>query len=147
MIKEISFKEYVSSMRDLFKDHWEEIASNKGKRNLHINENLFITIEEMGQLLTLGVFIENKLVGYSVNFLTIDTHDCTKKLCCNDAIYIDKKYRKGSLGLKLIKEVEKKAKERGCYATICHSKPNTSLDKLLERIDYTIKDFLYMKEL
>ena len=55
-------------------------------------------------------------------------------------------YRKGSIGIKLIKETEKQAKKLNCYGVVWHAKPNSSLDKLLEKLDYNIKDFLYLKE-
>ena len=142
----ISFKLNLSKMQNLFKEHWEEVASNKSTRSLNVNEDLFILMEEQNLLLTLGVFDENNLIGYSVNILSPDLHDKSKFFYANDAIYISPKYRNGSLGIKLIKEVEKYAKLTGAYGILCHAKPTTKLDDLLPRLGYTVKDILYLKE-
>ena len=146
MIKVISFKENIKEMRELFKPHWEEIATNKQSRNLNVNEDLFFLLEETKKLLTIGAFIDNKLIGYSVNIITPDTHDKTKIFCNNDALYVSKEYRKGNIGIKLIKKTETIASTMGLYGVLWHAKPNSSLDKLLEKLNYSIKDFLYMKE-
>lgn len=146
MIKPFSFKEYLPRLKELFVDHWEEIASNKETRNLNVAEDLFISLEQQGSLLSLGAFVDEKLIGYSINIFNIDPHDKEKILCINDALYVVPLFRNGSTGIKLIKETEKVAKESGAYATIWHAKPDSSLNKLLIKLDYKIKDFLYMKE-
>jgi hypothetical protein len=147
IIEKFLFSDKVEEIRELAKPHWEEVASMKGKRNLDIDEDFFLKTEQNGQLLCLGLFIEGKLIGYSVNILARDTHDKSKLICNNDALFILKEHRNGRGGVLVIKETEKEAKALGAFAVIWHAKPNSPLDKLLERMEYGIKDFLYMKEI
>ena len=85
-IKEFSFKNCLPQLRELFKTHWEEVASNKHSRNLNIDEDMFILLEENKILLSIGAFNEDILIGYSINIISKDTHYCTKILCGNDAL-------------------------------------------------------------
>lgn len=145
-LRTFSYKEQLPHLQELFVEHWEEIASDKQSRQLNPANEYFIALEEVNHLLCVGVFDGDKIVGYSVNVLAPDTHDCTKLLCMNDALYLSPNYRQGTRGIRLIKETEKQAKNRGIYGVLWHAKPNTSLDLLLDKMNYNVKDLLYIKE-
>jgi predicted GNAT superfamily acetyltransferase len=147
MIKNISIKEYSKDILELGKEHWEEVGTKKGTRSLNIDVNYFQTLEDSGILLSLGAFHDDILIGYSINFITRDTHDCTKLICINDVIFIQKNYRDTGFGLKLIRQTEKEAKKLNCTFVKWHVKPNTNLDMVLEKMKYDLVEFIYMREL
>jgi GNAT superfamily N-acetyltransferase len=147
MIKQISLREHSSKIQELSISHWEEVATNKHSRKLNLDVEAFFLLEDKGFLISLGAFIDNSLIGYSISAFVPDMHDRSKLLCINDAIFILEDYRNGSIGIKLIKETETLAKARGAYALIWHAKVGTALDKLLPKLSYEVKDILHMKEL
>lgn len=146
MIIPFNFFEHLDELKVLFTPHWEEIASNKHSRTLNVDYEYYKQLDDLGALLCIGAFKDNAIVGYSINAIVKDAHDCTKIICNNDALYVKPEFRTGSIGIKLIKETEKLAKERNCYGVIWHAKPGSPLDHLLEKIGYYVKDLLYMKE-
>ncbi len=145
--KEISFLRTHKEMQPLFEEHWEETAFNKGVRKLNVAVDLFIELEKRGLFLAVGVYKDGLLVGYTLSIKTIDTHDCTRTIMGNDAVFISRPYREGYVGIKLIKVTEELAKQRGANTYVWHVKPNTALDKLMQLKNYTVADILYKKEL
>ena len=133
-------------MQKLFEDHWDEVASHKEIRSLNIHLEAYKQLNDLNLLICIGAFEDDVIVGYSVNFLAVDLHDCTKVISQNDAIYVDPKYRKGSVGIKLIKAIEKESADRGATFVNWHAKVNTPLDHVLEKLGYGVKEIIYAKE-
>jgi GNAT superfamily N-acetyltransferase len=129
----------------LFEDHWQEIALNKGVMTLSPNWKSYYELEERGQLVALAAWFGDELVGYSVSFVFPHSHYSQVSVMQNDVLFVDKAHRKGGLGLRLIAETENIAAERGCQVVLFHSKKDTTLGKILDRRGYGIQDIIHSK--
>lgn len=144
----ISVVEQMPRVMPLLRAHWEEVARNKEVMVLDPNVEVYKALEDRGQLISLGAFEDDELVGYSVTIL-VDKHLHYAGLCYgqNDVIFVDEAHRAGMLGFRLIRETERLVKERGGRLMFWHAKPDTPFDALLPRLGYGVQDVIYSREL
>src|SRR5678815_1801678 len=96
----------MDMLHELFSDQWEELAKNKQLMVLKPDKAAYERLERAGNLLSIFVYDNDTIVGYSLNILTNHIHYADLKMAANDVIFLDKAYRLGPTGLKLIKETE-----------------------------------------
>ena len=89
---------------------------------------------------------DDELIGYSVNVVTRNLH-YDLRVCQNDVLYLTPEHRLGPLGLRLIRDTERHAREAGAKIMLWHAKQGTSLDGLLPRIDYQVQEIMYSRVL
>lgn len=135
--------EMLANAGELFSEHWEEVALNKDVMVLKPDEQRYRNIEANGMLLAIGAFEDGKIVGYSVNIVTTHSHYADLVICNNDVLFVTESKRAGRLGLKLIRETERLAKERGVQLMLWHAKPNTALEKMMPRLGYGVQDIIF----
>ena len=146
-IKLATVDEMLAEAQTLFDEHYEEIARNKHVMVLKPDEETYRKSEEMGTIFILSARQGDKLIGYSVNFVTNHLHYADLKLAQNDLLFISKEHRGGRIGLKLIKETEKHATSLGCKLMLWHAKESTTLAHMLPRLKYGVQDIIFSKEL
>ena len=146
-IKLATVDEMLATAQTLFDEHYEEIARNKHVMVLKPDEETYRKSEEMGTIFILSARQGDKLIGYSVNFVTNHLHYADLKLAQNDLLFISKEHRGGRVGLKLIKETEKHATLLGCKLMLWHAKESTTLAHMLPRLKYGVQDIMFSKEL
>ena len=105
--------EMLANAGELFSEHWEEVALNKQVMVLKPDEQRYRAVETQGMSLIIGAFEDGKIVGYSVNIVTTHSHYADLVICNNDLLFVTESKRSGRLGVRLIKETERLAKERG----------------------------------
>lgn len=145
----ISVTEQMPLVMPLLRAHWEEVARNKAVMVLDPDVETYKALEDRGLLIALGAFDGEVLVGYSVTML-VAKHLHYAGLCYaqNDVIFVDQAHRGASrLGLQLILETERIAKERGARLIFWHAKPDTPFDTLLPRLGYAVQDIIHSREL
>lgn len=147
MIKEVNIDDVFNSIQNLFIEHREEVTTHKHIMILNPDMDKYRKLEEQGVLLILAAYAEDKLVGYSVNFINNNLHYADLRMCTNDLLFVKKEYRNSSIGFKLIKETERMARERGAGIILWHAKEKTSLSVMLPGIGYGIQDIVFSKEL
>jgi predicted GNAT superfamily acetyltransferase len=131
----------------LFERHYEEVALHKDVMQLDPSWDHYYALEEQGMLLVLGVFVDQVLVGYSVNFFDGHLHHQQSQVCYNDLLFVDPSHRRGRLGLRLVHATEDAARQRGACLILWQAKPHTALDTLLLRQGYGVQDIIYSKAL
>jgi len=134
----------------LFKAHWQEIALNKRLMVLEPHELRYRALEAAGAMLALAAWTpEQQLVGYAVSFITQHLHYAGLTYAQNDILFVAQEHRRTGLGLDLIAETERIAKERGAQLVLWHAKQGTALDRLLGRPSskYRVQDVIYSREL
>lgn len=145
---DFSVAAYLSSISDTVKDHWDELAKNKDLMVLAPDVERYAAMEQTGMLLAIAAYDEaGEIVGYSVSFIGTNLHYKDLVYAHNDVVFIAKPYRKGRLGIQLLRETERRAKERGARMMIWHAKENTPLAALLPRLGYGVQDILLSKEI
>lgn len=143
----IGFADVIQANEALGREHYEEIALNKAVMAYAPDVDRYARLEQLGVLLTLGVFKGDVLVGYSVNIITPHLHYRDLLTCHNDMIYIAPAHRRGTLGVKLIKATRDAVKAKGVQLMLWHAKENTPLAKLLPRLGCGVQDILFSEVL
>lgn len=146
-IVEQRFTDLIDQMGELFDEHWEEIARNKEVMILKPDYQKYRALEEIGACKSLIAYYDGKLVGYSINFIQPHMHYSDLVICYNDIVYTDPAYRSKPVGLRLLKETEKKAKEWGARMMLWHVKPDTPMFKIMPRLAYNLGEVIYSKVL
>lgn len=129
----------------LFYKHWEEIAINKDKIKLNPDWGFYEALYSQGLLGVYTVRHSGKLVGYFVVIAKSHPHYKDHLFAVNDIIYIDPDFRKGPVGLKLIKFAESDLKSKGVSVLAVNTKVHKPFDAVLERLGFTNTERLYTK--
>jgi GNAT superfamily N-acetyltransferase len=144
-MREITVDECLAQSEGMFQRHWTELATNKEMMVLRPDVERYRILELGGCLISIGAFLGDELIGYSVNFVTHHMHYSDLIVCQNDILYVDKPHRKGATGIRLILETEKVAKARGAHMVGWHAKPGTALEGLLPRMGYRVQDVCFTR--
>jgi GNAT superfamily N-acetyltransferase len=146
-IEPIKTTEKIQEAWNLLEMHREELATYKHLMVLKPNLESYQKLEDAGKLIGLGLYDEDKIVGYSVLILTTALHYSDLIIAQNDLIYIHPDYRKGKWGLKLIYATEEAAREKGIKMILWHGKEKTIFSELMPKLGYIVQDIMFSKEL
>lgn len=146
-IEFIKTTEWIDKAWPLLEQHREELATYKHMMVLKPDMEKYRAIESAGNLIGMGLFDDEKLVGYSIFIITSALHYADLKIAQNDLIYIDPEYRKTKWGLRLIKASEEAMRERGIKMIMWHGKENTNFAALMPKLGYIVQDIMFSKEL
>lgn len=136
---------YAANQVDaLLRDHWEEVAKNKDLMALAPDWDRYAMLENSGNLFTLFALEGSRVVGYSCNVIDKHMHYKELTIASNDVLFVAPDQR-GTVGLRLINETEKHAKQQGAQLMLWHAKQDSQLDKLLKAKAkrYSVQDIIY----
>jgi len=133
--------------RPLLEKHWEEIALNKDTIKLNPDWDAYADLEDAGILKIFTARLDGKLIGYFVTFVRSHIHYKDHLFAYNDILYLDKDYRKGFTGSKLMKFAEKCLKEDGVTVLVVNTKRHKPFDVLLKWLGYKHIENIYSKVL
>jgi len=145
-LKELKVTEYIEEAWRLLEEHREELMTNEDLMILKPNVELYKALENANSLISIVAFDGDRIIGYSVSFVSPNLHFSDLLLCSNDVLFVTKEHR-GNVGLKLMRMTERLAKERGCGMILWGTKPNTPLAGILPRLKYKVQDIVYSKEI
>ena len=140
-----TYQTVQEEMRTLVGEHWEEIAVNKDKIKLNPDWESYEHLSDEGYLGIYTARSNGALVGYFIVVATPNIHYKDHIFGVNDVLFLQKKYRKGLTGVKLIKFAEKDLKEKGVSVLVINTKVHTPFDKILERMKYSLIERVYSK--
>ena len=146
-IRRAAFMEAYRAVYPLLAEHWGEVAKFKDLMVLNPDIKRYVEAELAGQLVVLVAEVDGQAVGYSANFLLTNLHYADLVYCQNDVLFVALSHREGRLGLALIHETERAAREAGAKMMLWHSKPGTALEKLMPRLLYEVLDTIHAKRL
>ncbi|HEY5993656.1 MAG TPA: GNAT family N-acetyltransferase [Gallionellaceae bacterium] len=146
-IVETTVSDKVAELFPLLQLHRDELATNKALMELAPNVDAYRALEQSGALLALVAYREEEIVGYSINFIGQHMHYSGLRYAHNDALYVAPEHRGGRLGLRLMRETERLAKEKGARMMMWHAKTDTTLEKLMTRTGYAVQDIIFSKEI
>jgi GNAT superfamily N-acetyltransferase len=133
--------------RPLLEKHWEEIALNKDTIKLNPDWDAYADLEDAGILKIFTARFDGNLIGYFVVFVRSHIHYKDNLFAYNDILYLDKDYRKGFTGAKLMKFAEKCLKEDGVSVLVVNTKRHKPFDVLLSWLGYRHIENIYSKVL
>lgn len=138
----------VDEMWNLLVAHWTEVAKNKQVMVLKPDMAKYLQLDAQGALLCLAAIDpDGEIVGYSVCFIGPHIHYADLIVCNNDILFLRDDLRPSRLGLRLMKETERLAAERGARLMLWHAKEETALAKILPRMGYGVQDIIFSKQL
>ncbi len=146
-IVETTVSDKLGELFPLLQAHCEELATAKHLMELSPLVEAYRTMEQSGSLLALVAYVGEDIAGYSINFIGPHLHYSKLRYAHNDALFVTRAHRGGRLGLRLIRETEARAREKGARMMMWHAKPGTTLEKLLPRLDYAVQDVLFAREI
>lgn len=141
-IAEVIASEWLDEASELAHSHWNECERHLQPAGVKVNVEALKALEEVGALLALGVFDDERLVGYCVLILSPHLHyDITTATV--DLLFLAEEYRRGRVGLEMIERANALAKERGAEGVTWAAKPDSTLDHILQRLYGEPVDKLY----
>jgi hypothetical protein len=138
------YEAVVDEIKPLLKRHYEEIAIHK-QFPLRPDWERYETVARLGKLVIVTAREGKKLVGYAVFLVSRHLHYTTQRLAANDVIFIDKPYRLGSAGIRLIAESERILAAAGVDKLMWHVKPSHNWAPILERRGYGTEEIIMAK--
>jgi GNAT superfamily N-acetyltransferase len=135
----------LGEVEALLEKHWEEIALNKEKIKLNPDWDAYASLDQAGQLGIYTARKDTKLVGYFIVVAAPNPHYKDHIFAVNDVIYLDPDYRKGFVGIKLIKFAEKDLKSLGVSVLAINTKVHRPFDSLMERLGFKLIERVYSK--
>lgn len=146
-ILETTIADKIEHVPGLLEAHWHESARNKHLMVLKPDVARYQALETAGALLSLVAYVDDQVVGYSVNVVSPHLHYADLLCAHNDLLFVAEKYRKSPLGLKLIRDTERAAKARGVHLMLWHAKEDTTLANILPKMGCKVQDIIFSKEL
>lgn len=141
--------EKISDIKDemtpLLDNHYDELTLHKEVVKLSVDWERYLKMDEAGALFNLTVRDSGKLVGYSVFYVQQHMHYTGLKMAKNDVLFLAKEYRKGPIGIKIIKRCEKELAEIGVQKIVWHAKQSNYLGELLVLLGYGVEDVILGK--
>ena len=135
----------VGDAKHLLEQHWEEIALNKDKIKVNPDWDAYYALQEQGKLDIFTARDDGILVGYFVVFVSQHIHYKDHLFAKNDLIYLAPSYRKGFVGVNLIKFAEKALKEDGISVMVINTKNHKPFHKLMLFLGFSPSETLYSK--
>lgn len=129
----------------LFVEHYKDIAMYQDKIKLNPDVPRYLALDEAGVLLAIGARSDGVLVGYTVTLLMNSPHYKDHIYAMNDVIFVSKEFRKGSVGIKLIKFTEDELRKRGVSVYCINSKVHAPFFTVLERLGFIDTEHQYTK--
>jgi GNAT superfamily N-acetyltransferase len=146
-IEQILATDKIEECWGLLSLHREELATYKNIMILKPDIAKYKSLENSDKLLTLALYDDDRIVGYSVLIFSDNLHYLDLHYAHNDILYVHPDYRNSKWGLKLIAESEHIAKSRGAKMILWHGKEKTQFAELMPKLGYKVQDIVFSKEL
>ena len=142
--------ESVASVTDEIKPliaaHYDEIATYKDIP-LRPNWDAYHRAEVAGILRIYTARFMDRLVGYSIFLVTPALHYETSVQANEDVLFILPEYRKGRVGMNLIRYADESLEREGVQVLRRHVKARHDFGPLLERMGYQLEDYMFSRRL
>lgn len=142
------FDEVFWDAQELFKQHWEEIALDKDFIPYSPNIDAYKALEAANILFVVTARQDGLLIGYYCGLIMPHLHYSTTLMQHSDVFFIAKTHRKGTTGIRLLREAEKYMKQRGVVKSYMMAKvAHKPAQAVLEYLGYTHVEKIYTKRL
>lgn len=119
--------------------NWNQLCSQYGDEcslpeigRINPQPEMYAALEKSGALQCFGAFADDSLVGFAAVLQYIVPH-YGKKVASVESLFVEKPYRRTTLGLGLLIRVERYAKEQGCKAIGYSAPAGSTLERLMSR--------------
>lgn len=105
----------------------------------------YIAAEEAGQFILLGAFEGDRFLG-GINLSLYRIPHYAEPLAAVESIYLDKPYRKGAAGLRLLRAAEDAAREAGAKVLMVGTRCGSRFEEMCRRL-YTPVNTVFQAQL
>jgi GNAT superfamily N-acetyltransferase len=106
--------------------------------------DMYRTLEEAGVLQMIGAYLNGALVGFCFLIVTMSPHYGVP-ICTTESIFVARASRSTGIGIRLIREVERFAQERGAAAMLIAAPSGGSMERLMPHIGYRHTNTVFFK--
>lgn len=142
-------KEFISEVRDeiepMLEQHYLEVAMYQDHIKLNPDWQGYENMEDMDLMYIFTMRDDEKLVGYSVFFITPHLHYQDHEYAVNDIVYIDPEYRGTEHTPNFFMYCQDEMKDNGASVITYHMKVFKPFHTLMEILGYDHAEHLYMK--
>lgn len=146
-IRSVGALEGYREVEPLLHQHYEEIAKFKDLSVVKPDLERYGAIDAQGRFIGLLAEHEGEVVGYSANIIAQNLHYSDLTYCQNDVLYVAPEHRHSRIGLALIRQTVRCAKDKGAQLMLWHAKEKTTLNALLPRLGYEVLDVIWAKRI
>ncbi len=143
--QEQTLAEVRDEMEPLLVRHWEEIALHRDRIKLDIDWPTYHKLDAARMLNITTARDDGALIGYVCYVLVRNPHYKSQYVADCDIFWLDPDRRRGTLGMKLIRESERFVIARGVNQIVTRTKLHHDLGPLLERLGYEPIERVYTK--
>lgn len=104
-------------------------------------------LENLGALLIITARENEELLGYFVMTLSPNLNEAGQLIAFGVTLFLRKEFRKGLLGVRLIKKGEEVAKQKGAKCVMIASQEISPIDKLLTLRGYSPTERIFAKRI
>lgn len=138
--------QHLAALVRLAEENRAEVENHVAKV-MSLNLAGYAQLQAQGMLIALVALDDDlHMVGYACALIAPNLH-YGYLMAVNDAVFVSKLCRSKGYGLRLIREVQRIAKERGAQMMVWQAKMGSSLNKVLKHLGYKMEEVVYLKEI
>lgn len=107
---------------------------------------MYGVLEKSGVFHTIGAFLADKLIGFVTVLVSIAPH-VGVFMAVTESLFVAKEHRKTGAGLKLIRQAEACAVERGAPCLLISAPLGGNLAEVLPHVGYTETNRIFFRKL
>lgn len=139
------FPELFEELLPLAELHYKEIAWRQSQIPLAINYPRYCTLNDTGVLLCFTAREGQKLLAYSLFFVTPHMHYLNTTWAVNDIVFVHPSVRNKGVGTHLVRYCETELRSLGAQVIVWHIKPKLDWSELLIAEGYEPGDKMWAK--
>lgn len=125
--------------------HWAELAGDVEDIPLDFDWDLYSNLQALGKIMFTTVRDDGQLVGYHCALVSNHMHYKSTLHGIVDFFWIHPEFRRGFIGINLLKYVENELRNRGVRKVIMSSKNKLDTSALLKRLGYDQTERIFTK--
>lgn len=134
-----------SELREVYPQHWAELAVNKDTIPLDPNYETYRSLDAAGSVLLVTLRDGAQLAGYIIGFLFPALHYKTSLECFTDIFYVRPEYRGGWAGVKMFRRFHRELMSRQVNRWHVTSKDHKDSGALLRRVGFSAVETHYSR--
>jgi predicted acetyltransferase len=142
--KEDDWLENLDSLKELIKDHYEELSVTK-EFPLDPAWEQYESIWKAGGLRFFTCRKDGEMIGYIIYFIAPHLHYRTCLTAFEDIYFLKKEYRKGRTGIRMFQFAEDALKSQKVNRVIYNTKVHSDNSALFEYLGYKFIDKVFTK--
>lgn len=135
----------IEELKPITERHWQEVAFYKNKMALDVDWGTYRVLEDQGMIHMVTARSGGMLVGYWMGFLFPNPFYRSTPTAHTSVYYLEAPFRKGTVGIRLFKFVEKSLKAKGIKLIITSTKIAHDVGRMFEFLGWDEVERVYSK--